>query len=100
MITSLLAPFLPQHRRRYPDIEVQVIEGSIASQRSRLERGEVHLAIMPAVDGRFARRLLFPIHVLAVLPKTHRLALRAVVEVAELASEPVLLMQRDYGSRA
>ena len=100
MITSLLAPFLLRHRRRHPDVEVLLIEGSVTSQRSRLERGEVHLAIMPAVDGRFARRLLFPIHVLVVLPKTHRLGQRAVIEVAELASEPVLLMQRDYGSRA
>ena len=100
MITSLLAPFLLRHRRRHPGVEVLLIEGSVTSQRSRLERGEVHLAIMPAVDGRFARRLLFPIHVLVVLPKTHRLGQRAVIEVAELASEPVLLMQRDYGSRA
>lgn len=99
MITSLLAPFLPGHRRRYPEIEVQLIEGNITSQRSRLERGEVHLAIMPAVEGRFARRLLFPIHVLVVMLKTHRLAEHAIVELADLANEAVLLMQREYGSR-
>jgi len=99
MIATLLAPFLPRHRHRHPGVEVQLIDGSAARQRSRLERGEVHLSIMPAGGGRFARRLLSPVHALAVLSKAHRLRRRAVVEVAELADEPLLLMQREYGSR-
>jgi LysR family cyn operon transcriptional activator len=98
-ISSLLAPFLPRYRDRHPGIDVKLIEGSAALQRSRLERGEVHLAIMAARDGRFAHRLLGPVHVLAVLPKKHRLGRRAVIEVAELAEEPLLMMQHGYAVR-
>jgi LysR family cyn operon transcriptional activator len=100
MIATLLAPFLPRHKRRHPGVEVQLIDGSATRQRSRLDRGEVHFSIMPAGSGRFTRRLLAPVHALAVLPKTHRLSRRSVMEIAELTDEPLLLMQREYGSRA
>jgi LysR family cyn operon transcriptional activator len=98
-ISSVLAPFLPRYRDRHPGIDVHIIEGSATLQRIRLERGEVHVAIMPAGDGRFSDRLLGPVHLLAVLPKKHRLAKRAVIEISELAEEPLLLMQREYAGR-
>ena len=100
MIASVLAPFLPRYRQRDPGVEVQIIEGSATRQRIRLERGEVHLAIMAAGGGGFSRRLLLPIYALAVFLKTHRLARRGVVEIADLANEPLLLLQREYASRA
>ena len=99
MISSLLAPFLPRYRDRHPGIEVQLIEGGRAQQYSRLERGEIHMATMAIRDGRFVGRLLGPIHVLAVLPKKHPLGRRAVMEITELAEEPLLLMQPGYGAR-
>ena len=99
MVATLLAPFLPRHRQRHPAVDVLLIEGSAARQRSRLERGEVHLTIMPAGPG-FSRRLLGPVHALAVMPRAHPLAKRKCAEVSALADEPLLLMQRDYGSRA
>jgi LysR family transcriptional regulator, cyn operon transcriptional activator len=98
-LSSVLAPFLPRFRDRYPGIDVQLIEGSAMQQRSRLERGEVHLATMPVRDDRFARRLLGPVHALAVLPKKRRLGRRGVIELTELAEEPLLLMQRGFGVR-
>src|SRR4029450_4032557 len=81
-ISSVLAPFLPRYRDRHPGIDVQLIEGSATQQRIR---GEVHVAIMPASDSRFAHRLLGPVHLLAVLPKNHRLGRRAVIEITDLA---------------
>jgi len=99
IISSLLAPILPRFRDRHSGIDVQLIEGGLTQHRNRLERGEVHVAITTACDSRFAWRLLGPIHVLAVLPKKHRLARRAVIEIAELAEEPLLLMQREYSAR-
>jgi len=99
MISSVLAPFLPRYRDRHAGIDVQLIEGSTAQQRSLLERGEVHVAVAWALNDRFARRPLGPNHALAVLPKNHRLARRPVIEIAELADEPLLLMQRGYSVR-
>ncbi|MEA2870268.1 MAG: hypothetical protein QOH67_244 [Hyphomicrobiales bacterium] len=100
MIVSLLAPFLPRYRKRHPGIEVHLMEGSAMRQRTRLERGEIHLAIMPAGDGPFARRLLAPVHALAVHLKAHRLRRLPVIDVTDLLDEPLLLMQREFGSRA
>jgi LysR family cyn operon transcriptional activator len=99
LIASVLAPFLPRYRERNPGVEVHLIEGSADSQRMRLERGEVHLAILASSERGFSRRLLLPIYVLAAFLKTHRLARRRIVEVADLADEPLLLLQRDYATR-
>lgn len=98
MIANLIAPFLPSHRCDHPGVDVQLIEGSDPQQRTRLERGEVHLTIMP-VDGWVSYRLLAPVHVLAVLLKTHPLSRRKVVEVEELSRYPLLPLQRGYSSR-
>jgi len=100
LITALLAPFLPGYRKRHPGVELLIIEGGAADQRTRLERGEANLALMPAGDARLAGRLLSPVYTLAVVLKSHRLARRAVLEVDELTSEPLLLMRREFGSRA
>src|SRR5262249_18200123 len=85
IIANLIAPFLPRHRRDHPRVEdVRLIEGSDPQQRTRLERGEVHLTIMPAGGGGLSYRLLAPVHALAVLLKTHALSRHKVVEVEEL----------------
>jgi LysR family cyn operon transcriptional activator len=100
LMSALLTAFLPGHRHRHPGIEVQLVERNVsAQQRNQLETGEIDLSIMAATDARFPGRLLFPIHTLAVMPKTHRLARRAVVDVAEIAKEPLLLL-RGFGARA
>jgi LysR family transcriptional regulator, cyn operon transcriptional activator len=99
IIANLIAPFLPGHGRDHPGVDVQLIEGSDPQQRTRLERGEVHLTIMPVGGGGLSYRLLAPVHALAVLLKTHPLSRRKVVEVQELSGYPLLLLQRGYGSR-
>lgn len=38
-------------------------------------------------------------HLLAVLSPTHRFRRSVVLEIAELADEPLLLLRRDFGSR-
>lgn len=99
MIEVVLSSFLPDFRRRHPGVEVRVVEDGGASLVSRLERGEVHLAYVPAGDDRFTGRLLYPIHVIAVVPRSHLLGRRSSLEIAELANEPLLLLQRGFGSR-
>ena len=60
----------------------------------------MHLAIMPAGDERFDGRLLYPVHALAVVPDTHELSSRVVLEVGELSDRSILLLRREFGSRA
>jgi DNA-binding transcriptional LysR family regulator len=99
VIENLLAPFLVGYRRRHPGVEVHLVEGGGARLHGRLEHGEAHLSILPAGTTRFEGRLLYPMHVIAVLPAGHRLARRPLLEIAELADEPLLLPQHGFGSR-
>ena len=69
----------------------QMIDGG-AQLPNRLERSDIHLAIMPAGHEAFGGRLLYPMHLLAVLPQAHRLAGKGALEIAELADEPLMLM--------
>jgi len=98
-IESVLADFLPQYRLRHPGVEVRPLEDGGVRLLGRLERGDVHLTITTERDGRFNSRLLYPVYLLAVLPKNHRLSRRTVLEVAELADEPLLLLGPGFGSR-
>jgi len=99
VIENLLADFLTQYRRRHPGVEVHLVEDGGVRLHSRLERGDVHLT-MAAVGGtRFQDRLLYPMHLLAGLSPEHRLGRRAVLEIAELADQPFLLLRRGFGSR-
>jgi DNA-binding transcriptional LysR family regulator len=66
----------------------------------RLERGDIDIALMPAGEDRFHGRLLFPFHVLAVMPQRHRLSTRAVLDVTELADEPLLRLNSSFASHA
>lgn len=99
VIGGLLADFLPQHQRRHDGVKIELVEGGAGSQPTRLERGEVHLAIMPVGDQRFQGRLLYPVYALAVFRKDPALARRRVLEVASLANKPILLLRREFGSR-
>jgi LysR family transcriptional regulator, cyn operon transcriptional activator len=98
VIENLLAQFLTGYRRRHPRVEIHLVEDGGVRLASRLERGDVHL-VLTAAGGRFAGRLLYPIHVLAALAPAHRLARRAVLEIADLADEPLLVLRRGFGSR-
>ena len=99
VIENLLAGFLTRYRSRHPGVEVHLVEDGGARLRGRLEAGEVHLSITPVGDPRFDGRLLYPMHVVAAVPTAHGLARRAVIEIAELADEPLLLPQLGFGSR-
>src|SRR5690242_15625130 len=99
VIAGVLAPFLRDHQRRHPGVEIQLVEGGAAQQPERLERGEAHLAIMPSGDERFHGRLLYPVYALAAMAEAHALAGHKTLDIAELADEPLLLLRREFGSR-
>lgn len=99
VIENLLAEFLMQYRHRHPGVEVHLVEDGGVRLHGHLERGDVHLAMTAAGNARFRDRLLYPMHLLAALSPTHRLGRRAVLEITELAEEPLLLLRREFGSR-
>jgi LysR family cyn operon transcriptional activator len=100
IMETFVARFLIDYLRRHPGVEVELIEEGGARMPERLERGDVHLACMPAWDSRFEGRLLAPIHLVAAIPETHRLAQRSLIEIAALADQPLLVLREGFGSRA
>jgi DNA-binding transcriptional LysR family regulator len=97
-IESMLAVFLQHYRHRHPGIEVHIVEDGALGLADRLARGDVHLALMMS-DERFGQQPLFPLYVLAVASKKHRLSRHRTLEIVELANEPVLLLNRSFATR-
>ena len=98
VIENLLADFLSRYRKRHPGVEVHLVEDGGSRLPGRLERGDIDVAHMPAGDVRFSSRSLHPMYVLAVLPQGHRLSRRAVLDVTELADEPLLRLGSSFAS--
>jgi LysR family transcriptional regulator, cyn operon transcriptional activator len=99
LIESMMVAFLAHCRRRLPGVEVHIVEDGGARLAMRLERGDVHLAIIPEGDERFNWRLLYPIYILAVMDTDHLLRRRAVLDVVDLVGEPLILLTRAFASR-
>jgi LysR family cyn operon transcriptional activator len=100
IIENLLADSLLRYGKRHAGVEVHLVEDGGARLPGRLERGDIDVAIMPAGEDRFRSRPLFPFHVLAVMPRRHRLSPRAVLDVTELAGEPLLRLNSSFASHA
>jgi DNA-binding transcriptional LysR family regulator len=96
---TLLAGFLPRYRRGHPGVDVHLVEDGGVRLATRLEQGEVHLALTASTEAKFRWRLLAPLYVLAVVPASSRLGRRATLEIVELADVPLLLTRRDFASR-
>ena len=99
VIENLVAPFVMQFQRHHPGVEVHLMEAAAARLQSHLEHGDVQVAILPSGLDPFEGRLLYPIHVSAAMPPTHRLARRRVLEIGDLAEQPLLLLGREFGLR-
>jgi LysR family transcriptional regulator, cyn operon transcriptional activator len=100
VIENIIAPFLNKYLRRHSGIEIQLVEGGGSKAHDQLDHGDVHLAHIASDIARFGSRLLYPIYVMAVLPRTHRLSRRPVLDIMSLADEPLLLLHRDFGARS
>jgi LysR family transcriptional regulator, cyn operon transcriptional activator len=94
-----LARFLARWRHAMPGVSLQLVEDGGTRLYERLDAGDVQLAITVVGDPRFHYRLLRPARLLAVVPAGHRLAAKRIVEISELAREPLLLLRQDFGSR-
>jgi LysR family transcriptional regulator, cyn operon transcriptional activator len=99
VIENLLAGFLTHYRRRHPGVDVHLVEDGGVRLHSRLERGDVHLTMAASGSTRFQGRLLYPMHLLAGVSPKQQLGRRTVIEITELADQPLLLLRRGFGSR-
>jgi LysR family transcriptional regulator, cyn operon transcriptional activator len=100
VIENLLAPFVPRYQRRHSGVEVHLLEAAAANLQSHVDRGDVHLGILPSGHDALNGKLLYPIHVTAAVSKTYPWARRRTLEIAELSGKPLLLLSRQFGLRS
>ena len=99
-LESLISGFLVGYRRQWPGIDVRLIEDGGMRLKTRVQRGELHVALGAVPSGDDLRsRPLFPVWVLAVMPSKSPRARRNTLDVAELDQAAVLLLRRDFASR-
>ncbi len=103
-LESVMPDFLHRYAKRFPNVQVRVVDAVGPRLLALLERGEIHLAqgavnAVQADDRRFANQ---PLGFLDVLAAVHPRLLRAetrTIDVESLASFPLLLLNSDFVQR-
>ena len=104
-IEGTLSGFLDRHAQRYPNVRVKVIEAIAWSDTlGMLERGEIHLGqnllgVVQPDDARFASRLLEAVDLLAACHTPLMLGKSGAIEIADLATQPLLVLDTSFLSR-
>ncbi len=99
-LESLLARVLADYRKAVPGVEVSLMEDGSRGLLKHVEAGSVHVAVGAYSSGGLLEgRVLFPLGVLAAIPREHRLAARKSIDVTDLANEPVLLLRHGFMTR-
>jgi len=104
-IEGVLSDYLHHYSQRYPNVQVKLVEAiGWADTQGMLERGEIHLgqnllrAVQPG-DLRFASHLLEAIDLLTSCNEPLPLDQAGAIEVARLATYPLLLLDTSFVSR-
>jgi len=90
---------LIEHRRRFPDVEIHMVDGSGDHLISDLASSAIDIAIVADTNPRWDDKSLsvWSERVIVALPEDHPLSSRDVVQWTELACESLLLPQRGPG---
>jgi DNA-binding transcriptional LysR family regulator len=104
-IEGAMADFLHRYADRYPGVQVRLIESiGWSDTRGMLERGEIHLgqnllgAVQPG-ELRLASHPLEGVDLLAACHEPLTLGKRGTIEIAGLASYPLLVLDTSFVSR-
>jgi DNA-binding transcriptional LysR family regulator len=104
-IEGIFPEFLSVNATRYPGVQVRLVEAAAGKEVfAMLERGEIHLVqtVIRAVEPteeRFASHGLAPMQMLAACHPKLRLGAGGKVEIAALASYPLLQATSDFAMR-
>lgn len=103
-IESVFSQLVPRFAKSYPNVKVSVREGSGREILAMLERGEIHFAqsLLHAVQPhahRFSIQPLESVELLAASQPTLVLGKRGMIEVGNLATHPLLLLESGFGFR-
>ena len=100
-IESVLSGFLPRYAKRFPNVRVKLTEALGMDQVPLLERGEVHVGIRhdQGVNPWFESFALPSDDVLAACRPSLQLGRDGMIDIASLASHPLLLLDSGYSVR-
>src|SRR5262245_22169845 len=100
-IESVLSIFLPRYAERFPNVQVKLSEALGPDQSAMLERGDVHIGIRhdQYANPHFASHALPPDEVLAACDPSLQLGHAGTIDIARLASYPLLLLESGYSIR-
>ncbi|WP_339530729.1 LysR family transcriptional regulator [Pseudomonas mucidolens] len=94
---ELFAAMFALYRRRYPDIEIQLIEHGSKKLAQCLQAGQVDLAaLLVPVEGEFEYQDVRVEPLMVVMPVDHPLAGRAQVNFSDLADSPFILYEAGF----
>jgi LysR family nitrogen assimilation transcriptional regulator len=104
LIEGLFPEFLRDYAKRYPNVQVRLIDMVGPQMFKMLEEGETHLAqaVAHAVtpdESRFGSFPLAPMEMLAACHPTLKLGSNAKVEIRALAAFPLLQATEDFAIR-
>ncbi|MCY0906089.1 LysR family transcriptional regulator [Arthrobacter sp. H14-L1] len=90
---SVLPAILDGFPRIHPGVDVEVVVGTHDDLLPALENGRLDLAIVYDMElpPGFQRRTIYETELQAVLPVDHPLALQETVDLAQLATEPLIM---------
>lgn len=100
-IESVFADFLHVYAKRYPNVQVRLIDAFGPKMLAMLERGEINLGQILAHaiqldDRRFAGHPLESMDILAAYHPNLALGKARAIEIARLAPHPLLLLDTDF----
>jgi LysR family nitrogen assimilation transcriptional regulator len=102
LIESVISNFVHVYRKRYPNVQVKLIEAiGWSDVQGMLERGEIHLGqnLLRAArpnDPRFASHQLEPVELLAACHPRVALGRGKAIDIERLASQPLLLLDTGF----
>jgi len=93
----IFAPLVTQYRRRYPEIDIDLVEQGSNPLKDAVRAGQLELAASIApIEDEFARLSLRDEPLMLLLPPGHRLAGRKAVRLAELAEDSFILFEAGF----
>lgn len=90
----VLPDILRQFQARHPDVTVDLFEGSVAEMTGRLLDGTCEMALMYdlGITDEISRTTLYSVRPYVLLAADHHLAASAPIPLADLAGEPMVLL--------
>ncbi|CDN53980.1 HTH-type transcriptional regulator AlsR [Neorhizobium galegae bv. officinalis bv. officinalis str. HAMBI 1141] len=96
---GILPEAVQAFRKRYPQVEIELVELNSPSLETALMTGTIDLAVLhpPLANPELAIHELPAEHLVLALPESHPLAVRTEIRLSDLAGEPFLLAPRSIG---